>query len=68
MLTALPVMSLTNTEQMQRLSDFFTQNSSQIMDVAIFAFLAGFAVAIIGILSTFGIFKAFGIFNQMSGL
>ena len=68
MLTALPVMSLTNTEQMQRLSEFFTQNSNQILDVAIFAFLAGFAATTLVVIATFGIFKALGIFNQMSGL
>lgn len=67
MLTALHV-TLTNTEQIQRLSEFFTQNSDQILDVVIFAFLAGFAAATLLVIATFGIFKAFGIFNQMSGL
>ena len=66
MLTALPAMSLTNAEQ--RLNDFFSENAGQIIDTAKYMFLAGFGIAIVGILITFGTFKALSIFREMSKL
>ena len=68
MLTALPAMSLTNAEQIQRLNDFFSENAGQIIDTAKYMFLAGFGIAIVGILITFGTFKALRIFREMSKL
>ena len=59
---------LTNDQQIQRLTDFFTTNATSIMEFAAFAFLAGFAIAIVAILMTFGIFKAFSIFNNLASL
>mgnify|MGYP006898515844 CR=1 FL=1 len=56
---------LTETEQMSRLSDFFTFASPEILKFSAFVFLTGFAICIVAILITFGIFKAYSIFQSM---
>ncbi len=57
---------LTNQQQIQRLTDFFTENSGQIFDYVGYTFLCGFAITIVAILISFVIFKTFSIFTSIA--